>query len=103
MIEKTIVARHKANEMSQPLATIPGVGIVTATAMVATVVDAGFLKSGRHFAAWLGLVPQQNGTGGTTVLGKISKKGEPFYDGCSFWAPRRWHATCATSRIWPDG
>ena len=48
-LEKTIVARNKANEMSQRLATIPGVGIITATAMVATVVDAGSFKSGRHF------------------------------------------------------
>ncbi len=77
-IEKEIVARHKTNEMSQRLATIPGVGTITATAMVATVADAGFFKSGRHFAAWLGLVPQQNGTGGRTVLGSISKKGEPY-------------------------
>lgn len=48
-IEKAILARHKANEMSQRLATIPGVGIITA--MMATVVDAGFFKSGRHVAA----------------------------------------------------
>ena len=77
-IKKEIVARHKTNELSQWLATIPGVGTITATAMVATVVDAGFFKSGRHFASWLGLVPQQNGTGGSTVLGSISKKGEPY-------------------------
>lgn len=56
----------------------PGIGVITATAMVATVVDASAFKSGRHFAAWIGLVPQQNGTGGKVHLGRISKKGEPY-------------------------
>jgi transposase len=77
-IERVIKARHRANDLSQRLATIPGVGVITATALVATVVDASAFKSGRHFAAWLGLVPQQNGTGGKMHLGRISKKGEPY-------------------------
>jgi transposase len=77
-IERTILARHRANELSQRLATIPGVGIITATALVATVVNASAFKSGRHFAAWIGLVPQQNGSGGKMALGHISKKGEPY-------------------------
>jgi transposase len=77
-IERTLMARHRANEMSLRLATIPGIGLITATAMVATVVDASAFKSGRHFAAWIGLVPQQNGTGGKVHLGRISKKGEPY-------------------------
>jgi len=77
-IERALMARHRANEMSLRLATIPGIGLITATAMVATVVDASAFKSGRHFAAWIGLVPQQNGTGGKVHLGRISKKGEPY-------------------------
>ena len=77
-IEHVIKTRHRANELSQRLATIPGVGVITATALVATVVDASAFKSGRHFAAWLGLVPQQNGTGGKMKLGRISKRGEPY-------------------------
>ncbi len=77
-IEKTLIARHRANELSLRLATIPGIGVITATAMVATVVDASAFKSGRHFAAWIGLVPQLNGTGGKVHLGRISKKGEPY-------------------------
>lgn len=77
-IERVIKTRHRANELSQRLATIPGVGVITATALVATVVDASAFKSGRHFAAWLGLVPQQNGTGGKMKLGRISKRGEPY-------------------------
>lgn len=77
-IERVIKARHRANELSQRLATIPGVGVITATALVATVADASAFKSGRHFAAWLGLVPQQNGSGGKMHLGRISKRGEPY-------------------------
>ncbi len=77
-IERTILARHRGNELSRRLATIPGVGIITATALVATVVNASAFKSGRHFAAWIGLVPQQNGSGGKMALGRISKKGEPY-------------------------
>lgn len=52
--------------------------MITATAMVATVADASAFRSGRHFAAWTGLVRQQNGTGGNVHLGWISKKGEPY-------------------------
>lgn len=77
-IEQTILARHRANELSLRLATIPGVGIITATALVATVANASAFKSGRHFAAWIGLVPRQNGSGGKMALGGISKKGEPY-------------------------
>ena len=77
-IERTILARHRANELSLRLATIPGVGIITATALVATVANASAFKSGRHFAAWIGLVPRQNGSGGKMTLGGISKKGEPY-------------------------
>ena len=77
-IERTILARHRANELSLRLATIPGVGIITATALVATVANASAFKSGRHFAAWIGLVPRQNGSGGKMALGGISKKGEPY-------------------------
>ncbi|WP_398471491.1 IS110 family transposase [Tardiphaga sp.] len=77
-IDRTILTRHRANELSLRLATIPGVGIITATALVATVANASAFKSGRHFAAWIGLVPRQNGSGGKMSLGGISKKGEPY-------------------------
>ena len=77
-IERTILARHRANELSLRLATIPGVGIITATALVATVANASAFRSGRHFAAWIGLVPRQNGSGGKMALGGISKRGEPY-------------------------
>ncbi|WP_164153287.1 transposase, partial [Stenotrophomonas maltophilia] len=48
------------------------------TALVATVANASAFTSGRHFAAWIGLVPRQNGSGGKMALGGISKKGEPY-------------------------
>jgi transposase len=58
--------------------TIPGVGIITATAIAATVPDAGAFKSGREFAAWIGLVPRQQSSGGKERLGGISKMGDAY-------------------------
>jgi transposase len=57
-IEKAIRVTHRASEVSLRLQTIPGIGGVTVFAMVATVVDARAFKSGRHCAAWIGLVLQ---------------------------------------------
>jgi len=77
-IEAQIMAWHKANPVSQRLATIPGIGPIIATAMTATVVKPSEFRSGREFAAWLGLVPRQNSTGGKTRLGGISKRGDSY-------------------------
>lgn len=77
-IGKSILACHRTSEMSQRLQTIPGIGVITATAIAATVANANVFKSGRHFAAWIGLVPRQTGTGGRIHLGPISKKGDPY-------------------------
>lgn len=74
-VERAIMAQHKASPASRRLAAIPGVGPITASAVVATVGDARAFRSGRHFAAWLGLTPRQNGTGGRMQLGRISKAG----------------------------
>src|SRR5579863_7598498 len=63
-LEKQRMAWHKSNPASQPLATIPGIGPIIATAIAATVVQASGFRSGRQFAAWLGLVPRQHSTGG---------------------------------------
>jgi transposase len=60
------------------LMTIPGVGVITATALVASTRDPADFKSGRHFAAWLGLVPRQHSTGGVEKLGGISKRGDGY-------------------------
>lgn len=63
-LEKQVLAWHKSNPVSQRLATIPGIGPIIATAIAATVADPNTFRSGREFAAWLGLVPRQNSTGG---------------------------------------
>ena len=75
-IEASIVSWHKNNEISRRLATIPGVGPIIASAITAAVPDARAFTSARHFAAWLGLVPRQNSTGGKPRLGRISKQGD---------------------------
>jgi transposase len=66
---------HRANADSRRLATIPGIGIVTATAIVSAIGNGRHFRSGREFAAWIGLVPNQNSSGGKQRLGRISKKG----------------------------
>ena len=74
-LEKTIHAQHRSNEASRRLETIPGIGVIGATALVATVTDPAAFKSGRDLAAWIGLVPRQNSSGGKERLGGISKQG----------------------------
>src|SRR5262245_28906012 len=77
-IEKQLMAWHKSNPVSQRLASVPGIGPIIATALAATVVEPSGFRSGREFAAWLGLVPRQNSTGGKHRLGGISKRGNPY-------------------------
>jgi transposase len=74
-LEAAIVAHARQDETARRLATIPGVGPITASLIAATVADIGAFKSARHFAAWLGLVPRQHSTGGKTRLGRITKTG----------------------------
>jgi transposase len=78
VLERELLAWHRTNASSQRLATIPGVGVITATAIAATVPDPGAFKSGRQFAAFLGLVPRQNSSGGKNRLGHISKMGNGY-------------------------
>jgi len=77
-IEKRLVAHHRSNEASRRLATIPGVGLIGATAIAATVTDPKAFRSGRDLAAWIGLVPRQESTGGKHKLGPISKQGDQY-------------------------
>lgn len=77
-LERQLVAWHRANEVSRRLATIPGIGPITATALVATVGDPAFFTSARHFSAWLGLTPRQHSSGGREWLGGISKRGDGY-------------------------
>jgi transposase len=69
---------HRADETSRRLATIPGIGPITASAIAAAVPDPGQFQSGRQFAAWLGLTPRPNSSGGKDRLGGISKQGDGY-------------------------
>ena len=77
-LEKKLVLWKKQDEASKRLLEIPGVGLLTATAVVATIGNAKAFKSGREFAAFLGLVPRQSGTGGRVKLLGISKRGDVY-------------------------
>jgi transposase len=76
--DRRILAWHRASEVSQRLAGVPGIGPLIATALVASVPDPYAFKSGRDLAAWIGLVPKQNSTGGKERLGHISKAGNRY-------------------------
>ena len=73
---KQLAAEAKSSELIKRLKTMPGVGLQTALAIEAFAPDMNCFKKGRDFAAWLGLVPLQNSTGGKSRLGKVSKMGQ---------------------------
>lgn len=77
-LEQRILAWHRASETSRRLATIPGIGPITATAIAATVPNAAQFRSGRQFAAWLGLTPRAHCSGGKERQGGISKMGDGY-------------------------
>jgi len=77
-MERRLSGWMKEDKSCQKIAEIPGVGLLTATAAVATMGDAKAFRSGREFAAWLGLVPSQVGTGGKVRLLGISKRGDTY-------------------------
>ncbi|MBT3788613.1 MAG: IS110 family transposase [Rhodospirillaceae bacterium] len=76
--EKHIHAWHRSNDASRRLETIPGIGPIIASALTASITDPEVFKNGRELAAWIGLVPRQNSTGGKQRLGKISKQGDQY-------------------------
>ena len=76
--DRKIMAWHRYSETSKRLGEIPGVGPALATALVGTVADPEAFKSGRDFAAWIGLIPKQNSSGGKQRLGSMSKKGDRY-------------------------
>ena len=77
-LDAQIQAWHRASEASRRLAEIPGIGPITASALVATVGDATNFENGRQMAAWLGLVPKQHSSGGKQTLLGISKRGDSY-------------------------
>jgi transposase len=77
-LEAQIEAWHRRNPDSMRLHKIPGIGPLSASALVASVGDVNAFRNGRQMAAWLGLVPRQNSSGGKPHLGRISKRGDAY-------------------------
>ena len=77
-LEKQLKAWHASSVVSQRLASIPGIGVLTATALAATVGEGQDFKNGRQLAAYLGLVPRQASSGGNDRLLGISKRGDGY-------------------------
>jgi len=77
-MQRQIMLWHQENEQSRKLEEIAGFGPISASAFVATVGDAKGFKNARQLAAWLGMVPRHEGTGGRATLGKISKRGDGY-------------------------
>ena len=77
-LDKDLKTWSRDNEVVKRLQTIPGIGIVTASALAATVTDPHQFTSGRQFAAWLGLTPRANSSGGKDRAGRISKMGDRY-------------------------
>jgi hypothetical protein len=77
-LEAQIKAWHRENDASRKLEKIPGVGPLTATALVASIGEANTFANGRQLAAWLGLVPKQRSSGGKATLLGISKRGDSY-------------------------
>jgi transposase len=76
--DRRIIASARSTEVGRRLMEIPGVGPLLASALVATIADARAFKSGRNLAAWIGLVPRQNSSGGKERLGSITKQGDRY-------------------------
>jgi transposase len=77
-LDRRLVALTRADPVCRRLAEVPGIGPVIATAFTATVPDATVFRSGRHLAAWLGLVPREHGTGGKHRRLGLSKRGDGY-------------------------
>ena len=78
VLEQSLKVWHKSNDDSLRIAQVPGIGWLTATALVASIADARSFKNGRQLAAWLGLVPRQHSSGGKPRLLGISKRGDAY-------------------------
>jgi len=106
-IDKELEASAKADETARRLMTIPGIGPVTASALLATIQDFAAFSSGREFAAFLGLTPREHSSGGKPRLGRITKMGDRYLrkllvvGACSALAARKGHNDAL--RRWASG
>ncbi len=78
VLDKELMTWFRGNQVARRLETVPGIGLITASALAATVTDPHQFTSGRQFAAWLGLTPRANSSGGKERLGRISKMGDRY-------------------------
>lgn len=83
-LEAQILAWHRADAASRRLATIPGIGPITASAIAAAVPDASLFRSGRQFAAWLGLTPRPHSSGGKERSAGSPNRATDNCGGCSW-------------------
>jgi len=106
-VEVALLTWHRSDQTSRRLQSVPGLGPITASAIVATVGDPKQFRSGRQFAAWLGLVPQQRSSGGKERLGRISKRGDGYIRRLLVHGARAivgWRKRSATHKTpWIDG
>ena len=77
-LDRELLAWHRSSELARRIATVPGVGLIGATALAAAVTDPTQFRSSRQFAAWLGLTPLQHSSSGKERLGRISKMGDQY-------------------------
>lgn len=77
-IEKELKGIVGENPVIQSLVTIPGIGVITATALYASIGNIHLFESGRHLASWLGITPKENSSGSKRRMGRISKQGDPY-------------------------
>ena len=77
-LEKQLAEIGKQHEVVRRLMTIPGVGLITATAFVGSVSDIHGFRRGRQFSAWLGITPREYSSGNNRYLGRISKRGDGY-------------------------
>jgi transposase len=75
-IEARLMAWHRQDQTSQCLATIPGIGPIGGVSFALKVADPGVFRSGRRFAAWIGITPREDSTAGRQKLGRISRAGD---------------------------
>jgi transposase len=97
-LDHQIEQRIAVDTDAQRLMSIPGVGPLTASAAVAVVGDASAFRNGRQFAAWAGLVPRQNSSGGKRKLGSTTKKGDPYLRTLLVHSARAFYVRARTSR-----
>ena len=102
-IEQRIKRWQQQSESASAIADIPGIGLLTSTALVATMGDPRTFKSGREFSAFLGLVPRQRGTGGHLQLGHISKRGDIYLRGLLIHGARSVLINVKEKGAWVEG